>query len=201
MTVAVDRSAGDAAHFKDLAAIRQMLCRAIAPNRRPRPFWSTSTLIASSVSRILSNATSTTPASFARLMTGLNAAGFCALTTIASKPESMKLLIAAICAATSSPVETTLNSLSLAAMSGCAAKALAVWIIWIRQVLAMKPLASAMRKGPFLAGNLKNFVLSVHGTKQPGSRTDRRRLQGRRHRRAPRRRTRRSAWRRRRRRW
>ena len=81
----------------------------------------------------------------------------------------MKLLIAAICAATSSPVETTLNSLSLAAMSGCAANALAVWIIWMRQVLAMKPLASAMRKGPFLAGNLKNLVLSVQGTKQPGS--------------------------------
>src|ERR1700739_4970428 len=118
---------------------------------------------------MLSNATSTTPASLARLMTGLNAEGFWALTTIASKPESMKLLMAAICAATSSPVETTLNSLSWAAMSGCAAKALAVWIIWMRQVLAMKPLASAMRKGPFLAGHLKNLVLSVHGAKQPGS--------------------------------
>src|SRR5580704_14905268 len=54
-------------------------------------------------------------------------------------------------------------------MSGCAAKALAVWIIWMRQVLAMNPLASAMRNGPFLAGNLKNFVLSVQGAKQPGS--------------------------------
>src|SRR5215475_3513586 len=118
---------------------------------------------------MLSNATSTTPASLARLMTGLNAVGFWALTTIASKPESMKLLTAAICAATSSPVETTLNSLSWAAMSGCAAKALAVWIIWMRQVLAMKPLASAIRKGPFLAGHLKNLVLSVHGTKQAGS--------------------------------
>ena len=63
------------------------------------------------------------------------------VTTIASKPESMKLLIAAICMATSSPVETTLNSLSWAAMSGCAAKALAVWIIWMRQVLAMKPVS------------------------------------------------------------
>ena len=81
----------------------------------------------------------------------------------------MKLLIAAICAATSSPVETTLNSLSLAATSGCAAYALAVWIIWMRQVLAMNPLASAMRNGPFLAGYLKNFVLSVHGAKQFGS--------------------------------
>src|SRR5580765_1573191 len=84
----------------------------------PSPFWSTLTLIASSVSRMLSNATSTTPASLARLMTGLNAAGFCAFTTIASYPESMKLLIAAICAATSSPVETTLNSFSFAATSG-----------------------------------------------------------------------------------
>ena len=87
----------------------------------PRPFWSTLTLIASWVSRMLSKATSTTPASLARLITGLKAAGFCALTTMASKPESMKLLIAAICAATSSPVETTLYSFSLAATSGCAA--------------------------------------------------------------------------------
>src|SRR6201996_4216057 len=109
---------------------------------------------------MLSNATSTTPASLARLMTGLNAAGFWALTTIASKPESMKLLIAAICAAASSPVETTLNSLGCLAMSGWAAKAFAVWIIWMRQVLAMNPLARAMRYGPFLAGHWKNFVLS-----------------------------------------
>src|SRR5258707_12882303 len=33
----------------------------------------------------------------------------------------------------------------------------------------MKPLASAMRNGPFLAGNLKNLGLSDHGAKQPGS--------------------------------
>src|SRR5882724_11203088 len=33
----------------------------------------------------------------------------------------------------------------------------------------MKPLASAMRNGPFLAGNLKNLVLSDHGAKQLGS--------------------------------
>src|SRR4029453_14280815 len=118
----------------------------------PRPFWSTLTLMASSVSRMLSNATSTTPASLARLITGLNAAGFCAFTTIASQPKSMKLLTAAICAATSSPVETTLNSFSLAATSGCAAYALAVLIIWIRHVLAMYPLASAIRYGPFFAG-------------------------------------------------
>jgi hypothetical protein len=47
--------------------------------------------------------------------------GFWALTITASKPESMKLLMAEICAATSSPVDTTLNSLSFAATSGCAA--------------------------------------------------------------------------------
>src|SRR5579863_867873 len=39
----------------------------------------------------------------------------------------------------------------------------------MRQVLAMKPLASAMRYGPFLAGYWKNFVCGVHGTKQSGS--------------------------------
>ena len=50
----------------------------------PRPFWSTLTLMASSVSRMLSKATSTTPASLARLMTGAKAVGFCALTTMAS---------------------------------------------------------------------------------------------------------------------
>ena len=49
----------------------------------------------------------------------------------------MKLLMAAICAATSSPVDTTLNSFSLAATSGCAAYAFAVLIIWMRHVFAM----------------------------------------------------------------
>src|SRR5579862_7937218 len=39
----------------------------------------------------------------------------------------------------------------------------------MRQVLAMKPLASAMRYGPFLAGYWKSFVSLVHGTKQSGS--------------------------------
>ena len=66
----------------------------------------------------------------------------------------------------------------------------------------MKPLASAMRYGPFLAGYLKNLVLSDprHET-VAGRRTGRRRPRVRRRRRAPRRRTRRSTWRRRRRRW
>ena len=81
----------------------------------------------------------------------------------------MKLLIAAICAATSSPVETTLNSLSLAATSGCAAYALAVLIIWMRQVLAMKPLASAIRYGPFFCGYWNIFTFSDHGAKHFGS--------------------------------
>src|SRR5437868_14480174 len=39
----------------------------------------------------------------------------------------------------------------------------------MRQVLAMKPLASAMRYGGFLAGYWKNFVSLVNGTKQSGS--------------------------------
>src|SRR5260370_4084283 len=39
----------------------------------------------------------------------------------------------------------------------------------MRQVLAMKPLASATRYGPFLAGYWKHFVSLVHGTKQSGS--------------------------------
>src|SRR6266704_2016276 len=77
----------------------------------------------------------------------------------------MKLLIAAICAATSSPVETTLNSLSFAATSGWAAYAFAVLIIWMRQVFAMYPLASAMRYGPFLAGYWNSLVLPAHGAK------------------------------------
>jgi len=41
----------------------------------------------------------------------------------------MKFSTAAICAGTSSPVDTTLNSFSFAATSGCAAYALAVLII------------------------------------------------------------------------
>src|SRR5689334_11283016 len=39
----------------------------------------------------------------------------------------------------------------------------------MRQVLPMKPLASAMRYGPSFFGNLKNLVLSVQGTKHSGS--------------------------------
>src|SRR5471032_3069047 len=50
----------------------------------PSPYWSTSTLIASSLSSVLSNATSTTPAFFARRIAGPNEEGFCASTMIAS---------------------------------------------------------------------------------------------------------------------
>ena len=39
----------------------------------------------------------------------------------------------------------------------------------MRQVLAMYPLASAMRYGPFLAGYLKNLVCAVQGAKHCGS--------------------------------
>src|SRR5258708_19998352 len=121
---------------------------------------------------MVSKATRMTPASLARLITGLKADGFCALTTIASKPESMKLLIAAICAATSSPVETTLNSLSFAATSGWAAYAFAVLIIWMRQVLAMYPLASATRYGPFLAGYWNSLLFPAPRSKPCASELD-----------------------------
>src|SRR5687768_15089968 len=39
----------------------------------------------------------------------------------------------------------------------------------MRQVLPMKPFASAMRYGPSFFGNLKNLVLSAQGTKHLGS--------------------------------
>src|SRR6476660_2292601 len=38
----------------------------------------------------------------------------------------------------------------------------------MRQVLPTKPLASAMRYGPFLAGHWKYFVWASHGLKQAG---------------------------------
>src|SRR3954466_7877638 len=80
----------------------------------------------------------------------------------------MKLSIAATWAATSVPVETILNSLIWDFMSGVAAYALAILIIWMRQVLPTKPLASARRYGPFLAGHLKYLVLASQGLKHPG---------------------------------
>src|SRR3954469_15942768 len=39
----------------------------------------------------------------------------------------------------------------------------------MRQVLPMKPFASAMRYGPAFFGNLKNLVLSLQGTKHLAS--------------------------------
>src|SRR6266545_5854469 len=77
----------------------------------------------------------------------------------------MKLLAAAICAGRSSPVEMTLNSLRFAFTPACSAYAFAVLIIWMRQVLPMKPLSRAMRYGPFFFLNWKNLVVFVQGLK------------------------------------
>jgi len=57
----------------------------------------------------------------------------------------MKSSMAPSCAATSVPVETTFSSLIFSLIPACSAKALAVWIIWMRQVLPTKPLTTAMR--------------------------------------------------------
>jgi len=57
------------------------------------------------------------------LITASNAVGLTAMKEMASKPAAMKLSIAAIWAATSAPVLTTLSSLMLAAFSGRAAQA------------------------------------------------------------------------------
>ena len=55
--------------------------------------------------------------------------GATAMVTMASKPWLMKSSIAPSWAATSVPVETTLNSLMFSLMPGCSAKALAVLTI------------------------------------------------------------------------
>src|SRR5579863_7159676 len=81
----------------------------------------------------------------------------------------MKSSIAPSWAATSVPVETTLNSLMSFLISGWSAKALAVLIIWMRQVLPTKPLATAMRYGPSFFGHWKNLVDADHGLKHSGS--------------------------------
>src|SRR5665647_2548536 len=80
----------------------------------------------------------------------------------------MKSSMAPSCAATSVPVETTLNSLMFSLMPGCSAKALAVFTIWMRQVLPTKPLTSAILEGaPFLSHG-KNLVGAYQGVKRPG---------------------------------
>ncbi len=55
-----------------------------SPQYLPRPSWSTLTLMASSVSSVLSKATSTTPAAWARLTTERKAVGFWASMMTAS---------------------------------------------------------------------------------------------------------------------
>ena len=80
----------------------------------------------------------------------------------------MKSSIAPSCAAASVPVEMTLNSLIFSLMPGVSTNALAVWIIWIRQVLPTKPLTRAIRYGPCLASHWKILVLSFQGAKHSG---------------------------------
>ena len=58
-----------------------------------------------------------------------NPSGATAIVTIAWMPWLMKSSIAPSCAATSVPVETTLNSLMSSSTPGCSAKALAVLTI------------------------------------------------------------------------
>src|SRR5438270_6576556 len=72
------------------------------------------------------------------------------------------------CAATSVPVETTLNSLMFSLMPACSAKALAVLTIWMRQVLPTKPLTRAILYGPGFFSHWKNLVLSDQGLKHSG---------------------------------
>jgi hypothetical protein len=60
---------------------------------------------------MLSNGTITVPLRSARRMTRSKPSVLTAMVTIASKPWLMKSSIAPSCAATSVPVETTLNSL------------------------------------------------------------------------------------------
>src|SRR5580692_4898783 len=77
----------------------------------------------------------------------------------------MKSSMAPSCAATSVPVDTTLNSLMFSLMPGCSAKALAVLTIWMRQVLPKKPLTRAIRYGPGFFSHWKNLVCADHGLK------------------------------------
>src|SRR5262245_1485673 len=77
--------------------------------------------------------------------------------------------MAAICAATSVPVLTTFSSFTSGFTSGASTKAFAVLIIWMRQVLPTKPLASAMRYGPSFFDHWKNFVSAAYGLKHSGS--------------------------------
>ena len=101
-------------------------------------------------------------------MTRSNPSGDTAIVTIASKPWLMKSSMAPSCAGASVPVDTTLNSLILSLIAGSSAKAFAVLIIWIRQVLPTKPFTTAMRYGPGLAFHFMNLVSPDHGAKHSG---------------------------------
>src|SRR5215813_10604006 len=80
----------------------------------------------------------------------------------------MKSSIAPSCAATSVPVETTLNSLMCSLIPGWSAKALAVLTIWMRHVLPTNPLTNAILYGPCFFGHWKYFVLASQGLKHSG---------------------------------
>ena len=103
------------------------------------------TCITASVSSTLSNGTITTSFLSARRITRSKPSGATAMVTIASNPWLMKSSMAPSCAGASVPVETTLNSAILSLTEGSSANALAVLIIWIRQVLPTKPLTTAIR--------------------------------------------------------
>src|SRR5215467_3774926 len=81
----------------------------------------------------------------------------------------MKSSMAPSCAATSVPVDTTLNSLMFSLMPGCSANALAVFTIWMRQVLPTNPFTRAILYGPCFFGHWKYFVLASQGLKHWGS--------------------------------
>src|SRR5262245_2047586 len=80
----------------------------------------------------------------------------------------MKSSIAPSWAATSVPVETTLNSLMFSLIPGWSANALAVLTIWIRHVLPTNPLTSAILYGPCFFGHWKYFVFASQGLKHSG---------------------------------
>ena len=98
-------------------------CRAgratnLAASAGPSAFWSSLTCITLSVSRTLSNGTMTTLFLSARRITRSKPSGATAMVMIASKPWLMKSSMAPSWAATSVPVETTLNSLILSLIAG-----------------------------------------------------------------------------------
>ena len=132
-------------------------------------YWSSFTCITLSVSRMLSNGTITTSLRSASRITRSKPSGLTAMVTIASKPWLMKSSMAPSCAAASVPTETTLNSLMFSLIPAVSTKVLAVWIIWIRQVLPTKPLTRAIRYGPSFFDHWKYLVSADQGLKHWGS--------------------------------